>query len=168
MGAPVISASPSAFGVPTANLGVSDQLSAHEISRSPEARCGGPVLVEARERSLIASPTFLPVLAVSPPSFPLRLQFRCLLDVRPMQAHRTLHSVELNANNIRAEVSVSWRHDLSSLRGRSLHSAFAKLAKADRIPRLKRHFHFGFGPAGERANLISRDRKSTRLNSSHT
>ncbi len=31
----------------------------------------------------------------------------------------------------------------------------AKLAKADRIPRLKRHFHFRFGPAGERANLIS-------------
>jgi hypothetical protein len=72
-----------------------------------------------------------------------------------MQAHGTLHSVELNANDIRAELSVSCCHDLSSLRGRSLHSAFAKLAKADRIPRLKRHFHFRFGPAGERANLIS-------------
>jgi hypothetical protein len=71
-----------------------------------------------------------------------------------MQAHKTLHSVELNANDIRAEVSVPCCHDLSSLRGRSLHSAFAKFAEADRIPRLKRHFHFRFGPGGERANLI--------------
>src|SRR5713226_2814408 len=70
LAASFISPSPSAFGVPTANLGVADELSAYEISRSPEARCGGPVLVEARERSLIASPTFLSVLAVSPPSFP--------------------------------------------------------------------------------------------------
>src|SRR3982075_3798194 len=81
------------------------------------------------------------------PSFPLRLQFRCWLDVRPMQAHRTLHSVELNANDIRAEVSVSCSHNLSSFRGRSFHSAFAKLAEADRIPRLKRHFPFAFCPA---------------------
>src|SRR5712671_4547937 len=84
----------------------------------------------------------------------LRLQLWQFLDVGPMQAHRTLHSVKLNANDIRAEVSVSCSHNLSSFRGRSLHSAFAKLAEADRIPRLKRHFPFAFSPGGERAKLI--------------
>src|SRR6266702_6199266 len=51
------------------NRGVAEQLSAPEISRSHEARCGGPAPMEACERSLIASPPFLPVLAVSPLSF---------------------------------------------------------------------------------------------------
>src|SRR5216684_3937772 len=49
------------------------KLSAPEISRSPEARCGGPAPMEACERSLIASPPVLPVLSVSPLSF-LHLQ----------------------------------------------------------------------------------------------
>jgi hypothetical protein len=73
-----ISPSPSAFAGPIANLGVADLLSAHEISRSPEARCRGPALVEARERSLIASPLFLSVRSVSPLSFHFRLQPRRL------------------------------------------------------------------------------------------
>src|SRR5882724_5160769 len=60
-----------ATAVPTANRGVAEQLSAPEISRSPEARCGGPAPMEACERSLIASPPFLPALAVAPRSFPL-------------------------------------------------------------------------------------------------
>src|SRR5258705_8533966 len=46
-----------------------EQLSAPEISRSPEARCGGPAPMEACERSLIASPPLLPVLSISPRSF---------------------------------------------------------------------------------------------------
>jgi hypothetical protein len=58
---------------PTANRGVAEQLSAPEISRSLDARCGGPAPMEACERSLIASPPVLPVLSVSPLSF-LHLQ----------------------------------------------------------------------------------------------
>src|SRR3979411_1477174 len=60
-------------GVPTANRGVAEQLSAPEISLFPEARCGGPAPMEACERSLIASPPLLPVLSLSPFSF-LHLQ----------------------------------------------------------------------------------------------
>ena len=86
--------------------------------------------------------------------FPLRLQFRYWLDVRPMQGHRTLHSVELNANDIRAEVSVSCSHDLSSFRWRSLHSAFAKFAKTDRVARLKSHLPFTFSPGRVRLQDI--------------
>ena len=37
---------------------LSEQLSAREISRSPEVRCDGPAPVEARERSLTASAPF--------------------------------------------------------------------------------------------------------------
>ncbi len=48
---------------------IAEQLSAPEIPRSPEARCGGPAPMEACEQSLIASPPFLPVLSVSPLSF---------------------------------------------------------------------------------------------------
>jgi hypothetical protein len=65
--------SPSAFGGSTAIRSIADQLSAREISRSPQTRCGGPAPLEACQRSLIASPPFLPVLSVSPPSF-LQLQ----------------------------------------------------------------------------------------------
>src|SRR5580704_13962716 len=64
--------------------GVAAQLSAPEISRSPEARCGGPAPMEACERSPTAPPPFLPVLAASPPSFPLRLQPQlCKIFARP-------------------------------------------------------------------------------------
>src|SRR5258707_8040026 len=41
---------------------IAEQLSAPEISRSPEARCGGPPPMGACERALIASPPFLSVL----------------------------------------------------------------------------------------------------------
>jgi hypothetical protein len=66
-----------------------------------------------------------------------------------------LHSVELNANDIRAEVSASCSSDLSSFRGRSLHSAFAKFAEANQIPRLKRHFPFAFSPSSTRRRMAS-------------
>jgi hypothetical protein len=46
---------------------------ANEIARFPEVCCDGPVPEEACERSLVASPPFLPALAVSSPSFSLRL-----------------------------------------------------------------------------------------------
>src|SRR5258707_3675917 len=75
----VTSPSPSALGVPTASQGVQDLLSAHEISRFPEARYGGPGRVEACERSLVASPPAPPALSVSPPSF-LRLEPRARPD----------------------------------------------------------------------------------------
>src|ERR1700724_2802875 len=65
----VTSPSPSALGVPTASQRVQDLLSAHEISRFPEARYGGPGRVEACGRSLVASPPAPPALSVSPPSF---------------------------------------------------------------------------------------------------
>jgi hypothetical protein len=66
-----------------------------------------------------------------------------------------LHSVELNANDIRAEVSASCSSDLSSFRGRSLHSAFAKFAEANQIPRLKRHFPFAFSPSSTSRRMAS-------------
>src|SRR5882762_1223433 len=123
MGAPVISASPSAFGVPTANLGVADQLSAHEISRSPEARCGGPVLVEARERSLIASPTFLSVLAVSPPSFPLRLlpQSSARFALRKVQFLSERKKSGSSRDSTLAATSISGSGILYDLRSRRAH-----------------------------------------------
>ena|ERR1035437_3459610 len=54
---------------------LADQLSAREIFRSPEVRCSDPAPGEARERSLVDSPPFLPALSISP-SFLLRLHFR--------------------------------------------------------------------------------------------
>src|ERR1019366_729237 len=68
-----ISPSPSAPAVVAANRRPAEQISAREISRSPEARCDGPAPVEARARSLTASPPFPLALAVSLLSF-LRLQ----------------------------------------------------------------------------------------------
>src|SRR5450631_429337 len=76
----VISPSASALGVPNASQCVQDLLSAHEISRFPEARYGGPGPVEACERSLVASPPFPPALSVSPTSF---LRFQPELDAGP-------------------------------------------------------------------------------------
>src|SRR5450759_2487978 len=67
----LISPSPSAL----VNRLRADQLSAREISRSPEVRCSDPAPGEARERSLVDSPPFLPALSISP-SFLLRLHFR--------------------------------------------------------------------------------------------
>ena len=46
------------------NRRLAEQLSAREISQSPEERCDGPAPVEARERSLTASPPFPLALAV--------------------------------------------------------------------------------------------------------
>jgi hypothetical protein len=46
------------------NRRLAGQLSAREISQSPEERCDGPAPVEARERSLTASPPFPVALAV--------------------------------------------------------------------------------------------------------
>src|ERR1700688_3661401 len=56
--------------------GVAEQLSAPEISRSPEARFGGPAPMEACEGAASAPPPFLPFPAASPPPFPLRLQLQ--------------------------------------------------------------------------------------------
>src|ERR1035437_2638096 len=55
------------------NRCIAEQLSAHEISRSPEAHCDGPGQVKACERLPKASPRSLPTLLVSPTSF-LHLQ----------------------------------------------------------------------------------------------
>ena len=59
----------SARGGSTAFPGTADLLSAREIFRSPEARCDGSVPVEARKRSLTASPPFPIALVVSRLSF---------------------------------------------------------------------------------------------------
>jgi hypothetical protein len=63
------SPSPSTLGGSTAFLGAADLLSAREIFRSPEARCDGPAPVEARKRSLAASPPVPIARAASLPSF---------------------------------------------------------------------------------------------------
>ena len=67
----VISPLPSAIERSVASPRLAAQLSALEISRSPEACCDAPVPAEACERLLAASSPFLPALAVSLPSFPL-------------------------------------------------------------------------------------------------
>src|SRR5664279_5937968 len=69
--------SPSAPTVLAVNRRLPEQLSALEIYRSPEVRCDGPAPVEARERSLTASPPFPVALAISLLSF-LRLWHRGL------------------------------------------------------------------------------------------
>jgi hypothetical protein len=51
---PVISPSPSALAVLVVNRRLAEQLSAHEISRSPEVCYCGPAPMEARERSPVA------------------------------------------------------------------------------------------------------------------
>jgi hypothetical protein len=48
---PLITPSPSS---PAAVKRLAEKLPAHAIFRSPEAHCGGPALVEARERSPVA------------------------------------------------------------------------------------------------------------------
>jgi len=58
-----------ALGAAGLNPGLSEQLFAHEISRSPELRRAAADRVEACERALAVSPPFLPAPAVSPPSF---------------------------------------------------------------------------------------------------
>ena len=68
---------PFAFSPRAVNWRVAEQLSAHAISRSPEACCGGLAPMEASERSLVAELPFLPALAVSPPSFPSALVLFC-------------------------------------------------------------------------------------------
>src|SRR5258707_6402958 len=63
----VTSPSPSALGVPTASQGVQDLLSAHEISRFPEARYGGPVRRESSAGALAGLPARPPAPLLSPP-----------------------------------------------------------------------------------------------------
>jgi hypothetical protein len=70
-GGHIISPSPLALGAVALNPGLSEQRSAHEISRSPELRRAAADRVEACERALAVSPPFLPVPEVSPPHFPL-------------------------------------------------------------------------------------------------
>src|ERR1700682_1728693 len=68
---PVICPSPSALGVLASNRPLAAQLSATGISRFLEKCRGGRVPEEPCERSLAASPPFLPALAVSSPCLSL-------------------------------------------------------------------------------------------------
>jgi hypothetical protein len=64
----LLTSSPSAVVV-AVDRRLAEQLSANEISRSPEVRCGAPSPMEALERSRVVWCPFLPTLAVSPLSF---------------------------------------------------------------------------------------------------
>src|ERR1700730_12992901 len=67
---------PSALGAAALNPGLSEQLFAHEISRSPELRHAAADRVGVCERALTVWPLSLRALAVSPPPFSLLLQIR--------------------------------------------------------------------------------------------
>src|SRR6266852_5319914 len=84
----IISPLPSALGAAALNPGLSEQLFAHEISRSPELRRAAADRVGACERVLAVWPPSLRALAVSPPSFPFSFRSALLLKFRAEDAKK--------------------------------------------------------------------------------